>query len=79
MVSKSSLNMGNHGLKTRSLGQIIEKRYHRSRGHIFHSVILKIIVQIFILMISRSRLNIGQLRSKTRSLGQIIEKTLSPQ
>ena len=37
MVSKSSLNMGNHRIKIRSLGQIIEKPYHRNRGHIFSS------------------------------------------
>ena len=46
MVSKSSLNMGNPGLKTRSLGQIVEKPCNRYRGHIFHSVVLKIDVHI---------------------------------
>ena len=34
--------MGQVGSKTRSLGQILEKRSVRSRSHIFNLIILKI-------------------------------------
>ena len=35
------LKMGHVGLKTRSLGQILEKPFIRCRGHIFSLIIMK--------------------------------------
>ena len=36
-----SLKLGHVELKTRSLGQILEKPYVCSRGHIFSSILMK--------------------------------------
>ncbi len=42
MKSRSSLNLGHVGSKSRSLGQILEKSCVHSRGHIFGPIILKL-------------------------------------
>ena len=65
--------MGHVGTKTRSLGQILEKPFVRSRGHIFNQIIINL-VRIFVLMKSGMNLKMGHVRSKTRSLGHILEK-----
>ena len=41
MKSWTSVTMGQVGSKTRSLGQILEKPFVRSRGHIFSQIIMK--------------------------------------
>ena len=41
-ISRSNLKLGHVGLKTRSLGQIIEKPCDLSRGHIFHEIFMNI-------------------------------------
>ena len=41
-ISQSSSNMGDIGLKTRSVGQIIEKPCEHSRGHSFGPIIIKL-------------------------------------
>ena len=40
--SRSSLKMSHVGLKTRSLGQILENPFVHSRGHIFSPIIMKL-------------------------------------
>ena len=65
--------MGHVGLKTRSLGQILEKPYVCSRGHIFSLIILKHGQNVCLDEISNDFEN-GLCQSKTRSLGQILEK-----
>ena len=42
MKSRISLKLGHVGLKTRSLGQILEKPCVRSRGHIFSPILMKL-------------------------------------
>ena len=42
MKSQSSLNMGHVGLKSRSLGQIIEKPCEHSRGYTFQPIFMKL-------------------------------------
>ena len=42
MKSRTSLNKGHVGSKTRSLGQILEKPWVRSRGHILSPIIMKL-------------------------------------
>ena len=42
MTSRTNLKMGHVGSKTGSLGQILEKPFVRSRGHIFSQIILKL-------------------------------------
>ena len=39
--SRTSLKLGHVGLKTRSLGQILEKPCLRSRCHIFSQILVK--------------------------------------
>ena len=41
-ISRSSSDMGHVGSKTRSVGQIIEKRGEHSRGHSFGPIIIKL-------------------------------------
>ena len=41
-MSQSSLNMGDCGSKTRSVGQIMEKHSEHSRGHSFGPIIIKL-------------------------------------
>ena len=40
--SRSNLKLGHVGLKTRSLGQILEKLCVHSRGHSFGSIFMKL-------------------------------------
>ena len=42
MISRSNLNMGQVGSKSRSRGQILEKPYEHSRGHIFSPIFIKL-------------------------------------
>ena len=42
MKSQTSSEIGHVESKTRSLGQILEKPYVRSRGHIFSQIIIKL-------------------------------------
>ena len=42
MKSRISLKLGHVGLKTRSLGQILEKPCVHSRGHIFSPILMKL-------------------------------------
>ena len=65
--------MGYVSFKTRSLGQISEKPYVHSRGHIFSPIIMKL-GQNVCLDESQTCLEIVQVRSKTRSEGQILEE-----
>ena len=73
MKSQTSLKMGHVRLKTRSLGQILEKPCVRSRGHIFSPIIRKLGQNVCLDEIS-GRLKNGSCRLKTRSLGHILEK-----
>ena len=41
MLSRSQINLGHVGSKTRSVGQIEEKLYFHSGGHIFDPVSMK--------------------------------------
>ena len=41
ITSQTSLKMGHVGIKTKSLGQILEKPFVHCRGHIFSLIILK--------------------------------------
>ena len=60
-------------VKTRSLGQIVEKPCVRSRGHIFSPILLKL-VRMFALIKSRTSSKLGHVRSEASALGQILEK-----
>ena len=71
--SRTSLKMGHVRSKTRSLGQISEKPYVHSRGHIFSSIIMKLGQNVCLDEIPDVFEN-GQVRSKTRSVDQILEK-----
>ena len=59
--------------KTRSLGQILEKPYVCSRGHIFGPIIMKLGWNICPDE-SRTNTKMGHAGSKIRSLGQVSEK-----
>ena len=72
MKSRTSLKMGHVRSKTRSLGQISEKPYVHSRGHIF-SQIMKLGQNVCLGEIS-DRFENGSCWVKTRSLVQILEK-----
>ena len=73
ITSRSVLKLGHVRLKTRSLGQILEKPSVFSRGHSFDHMFMKIF-RMLIIIISRSDLKLGHGGTKTRSLGQILEK-----
>ena len=64
--------MGHVGSKTRSLCQILEKPYVRSRGHIFSQIVMELGMNICFYEISDKKM--GHVGSKTMSLGQILEK-----
>ena len=70
-------SMGHVGLKTRSLGQILEKPCVPSRGQIFGPILMKLIQNVCLDEIS-DKFELGHVRSKTMSLGQIIEKPFVP-
>ena len=65
--------MGHVGSKTRSLGQILEKRSVRSRGHIFSWILMKVGQDVCLDDIS-DKIENGHVGSKTRSIGQMLEK-----
>ena len=72
VTSWSSLNLGNVGSKTRSLGQISLKPCSPSGGHSFLQSSWNFD------LISQSSQKMGHVRSKTRSLCQIYLKSYSP-
>ena len=61
------------GSKTRSLGQILEKPYVRTRGHIFSPILMKLGQNVCLDKILEE-FKIGSCGLITRSLGQILEK-----
>ena len=65
--------MGHVRSKTRSLGQISEKPYVHSRGHIFSLIIMKHGQNVCLDKIS-DRFENGSCWVKTRSLVQILDK-----
>ena len=65
--------MGHVGSKTRSLGQMLEKPFVGSRGHIFSPKLLLVGQNVCLDYIS-DRFENGSLGLKTRSPGQILEK-----
>ena len=65
--------MGCVGSKTRSLGQMLEKPFVGSRGHIFSPKLL-LVGQNVCLDDTSDRFENGSLGLKTRSPGQILEK-----
>ena len=70
MKSQTSLKMGNVRSKTRSLGQISEKPYLHSRGHIFSPILMKIGQNVCLDEIL-DRFENGSFWARTRSLVQI--------
>ena len=77
MISRSSLNTGYVGLKTRSLGKICLNLVHPPEATVLLQS-LYIFTRMFFLVISQATLNMGYVGSKTRSLGQIYFKPCSP-
>ena len=75
MKSGTSLEMGHVRLKTRSLGQMSEKHYAHSRGHIFCQIIMKRDQNVCLDEIS-DRFENGSCWVKTRSLVQILENLM---
>ena len=73
MKSRRSVKMGHVRLKTRLLGQISEKPYVHSRGHIFSLIIMKLGQNVCLDEIS-DRFENGSCWVKTRSLVQLLEK-----
>ena len=73
MKSRMSWKMGHVRLKTRSLGQILEKTCIRSGGHICSPIIMKPGLNVC-LEKSLMTLKMGYVGSKAGSLGQILEK-----
>ena len=65
--------MGHVRSKTRSLGEISEKPYVHSRGHIFSPIVMKLGQNVCFGEIS-DRFENGSCWVKTRSLVQILEK-----
>ena len=73
MKARSSSNMGHVYLKTRSLGQIIEKPCDHARDHIYSQIFMEL-AQMIASINSWSSLNMDYVGFNTSSLGQIIEK-----
>ena len=65
--------MAHVGSKTKSLGQMLEKRYVRSRDHIFSLIIMELRKSVCFDKVLNEFEN-GACWVKTRSLGQILEK-----
>ena len=65
--------MGHVRLKTRSLGQFLEKPCVLSRRHSFDPIFMKLCQNVHFIK-SRPELKMGHVGSKTRSLGQFLEK-----
>ena len=74
MKSQMSPKMGYVRSKTMSLGQILEKPYVHSRGHIFSPIIMKLGQNVCLDKIS-DRFENRSCWVKTRSLVQILMKT----
>ena len=72
-MSRSSLNLGHVGSKTRSLGQILEKTSVHSEGRVLIQS-SRNFIRMLLIIISRSSSKPGHVWSKTRLLGQILEK-----
>ena len=73
MKSGTGLKIGHVRSKTRSLGQISEKPYVHSRGHIFSPIIMKLGQNVRLDEILDRFAN-GSCSVKTRSRDQILEK-----
>ena len=73
IISRSSSKLGHVGLKTRSLGQILEKPCVHSRGHSFDHKFMKVCQNVNHHNVSWSSSKLGHIGSKTRSLGQIFK------
>ena len=69
IISRSNLNLGHVGSKTRSPGQILEKHCVHTRGHRFDHKFMKLYhyIRMLIVIMSRSDLKLGHVGSKTRS------------
>ena len=77
MKSRTSSKMGHVRSKTRSLGQILEKPYVCSRGHIYSPIIMKLCQNVCFDEFSNEFEN-RSCRIRTRTLGQILEKPCVP-
>ena len=75
IICRSSLKLGHVRLKTRSLGQILEKTFVHSRVHSFVLMVINF-VRMLIIIVSRSSSKLGHVGSNIRSPSQILEKTL---
>ena len=78
IISRSSSKLGHGGSKTRSLGQILEKK---TLCTLKDTVLIQSswnFVRLLIIIISWSGLKLGHVRSKTRSVCQILEKPSIP-
>ena len=73
MKFQTCLKMGQVRSNSTLVGQILEKPYVRSRGHIFSQIIVKL-GQNVCLDELMEKFEIGCVESKSRSLGQILEK-----
>ena len=67
------LKMGHVTLKTRSLGQSLEKPCVLSRRHSFDPIFMKLCLNVRFIK-SRPEFKMGHVGSKTRSLDQFLEK-----
>ena len=71
--SPTSSKIGHVWAKTRSLGQILEKSYVPSRGHIFSRIVIKLGQNVCLDQILNESKN-GYVWSKIRPLGQVLDK-----
>ena len=71
-ISRSSLNMGHVGSKTRSPGQILGNSLEHSRGHICDPILIKIGQNVCFDNIQAKFENLSCLVKKTKSPGQIL-------
>ena len=69
-ISKQSLKLGHHHLKTRSQGQILKKCYCYSRSLIYYLIFMKIVLNVYLWRIN---LNMGKVHPKTWSTVQIYD------
>ena len=67
--SRGSLRLGQVGLSTRSLVQVLEKSYVHFKGHNFNQIFMKQLEYKSTWSCSK----LGHLGKKFRSLGQVIE------
>ena len=73
IMSRSSSKLGHVGLKTRLLGQILEKLLYTLECTVLIQSSLNFF-RMLMIIIYRSSLKLGHVGSKTGSLGQILEK-----